>query len=147
MQLFNGKDLSGWKPHPELSGHWRVENGAIVEARKAGYLLSDRADYSNFHLRLEAKINAVGDSGVLFRTSDELFTLPKGGQHPRYGYEANISHIARGADDGASEQIGSPAARDILKSLGRGNPQSPLTVDASESLERLSNAATDSRTP
>src|SRR5262249_29682245 len=29
-QLFNGKDLTGWKTHPKDPGNWRVEDGAIV---------------------------------------------------------------------------------------------------------------------
>ena len=30
MPLFNGRDLRGWKQHPESTGKWNVENGAIV---------------------------------------------------------------------------------------------------------------------
>jgi uncharacterized protein (TIGR03067 family) len=35
VQLFNGKDLTGWKTHPTQPGDWQVENGNLVgSARK-----------------------------------------------------------------------------------------------------------------
>src|SRR5262249_39023202 len=84
VQLFNGKNLDGWKTHPELSGNWRVENNAIVGDRTFSYLFTDRDDFRDFHLRLEAKINRDGDSGVFFRT-------PFGRGIPALpGYEAQI---------------------------------------------------------
>ncbi len=93
VQLFNGKDLTGWKPHPDQPGVWKVQDGAIVGGG-AGYLFSERDDFNDFHVRLEAKINNVGDSGIFFRTGQELEILPRGVGQPRYGYEANISHSA-----------------------------------------------------
>src|ERR1700756_3955244 len=30
VQLFNGKDLTGWKTHPNNPGHWEVKDGVIV---------------------------------------------------------------------------------------------------------------------
>jgi uncharacterized protein (TIGR03067 family) len=88
VPLFNGKDLTGWKSHPGQPGDWRVEQGMLVgHAKKASHLFSERGDYENFHLRVEAKITGGGDSGVVFR-SDYGFN-PKNQQH--LGYEANIS--------------------------------------------------------
>ncbi|MCC6420203.1 MAG: DUF1080 domain-containing protein [Gemmataceae bacterium] len=84
VQLFNGKDLTGWKTHPKNPGKWRVENGMIVSGGdKVSHLFSDRADYENFHYRIEAKINDKGNSGQYFRTKFA----------PNYppGYEAQIN--------------------------------------------------------
>jgi hypothetical protein len=40
VQLFNGTDLDGWKPHPDQPGDWRVENGILVgHVAKASHLL------------------------------------------------------------------------------------------------------------
>ena len=30
VQLFNGKDLAGWKTHPSQPGNWRVEKGILI---------------------------------------------------------------------------------------------------------------------
>ena len=66
--LFNGRDLSGWRTDPRQPGDWRVENGILVgTSRGNSHLYTDRGDYGNFHLRLEARINNGGNSGVYFR--------------------------------------------------------------------------------
>src|SRR5258707_1112859 len=67
VQLFNGKDLTGWKTHPDQPGDWKVEGGVLVGSNIASYLYSDRGDYENFHLRVEVKLNRDGDSGIFFR--------------------------------------------------------------------------------
>jgi len=98
VQLFNGKDLSGWKIHPqpnkgsivevikkEEDGKpvayfgklkddkevplWRVEEGILIGSGPASHLFSERGDYEDFHYRIEAKINDKGNSGQYFRTA------------------------------------------------------------------------------
>ena len=69
MPLFNGKDLSGWKTHPSQPGHWRVENGVLIgSGPDISNLYTSRSEFTNFHLRVEARINGGGNSGVCFRT-------------------------------------------------------------------------------
>jgi len=69
VQLFNGKDLTGWKTHPDDKDcKWEVVDGAITASgSKAGHLWSERGDYTDFVYRMEAKINEVGNSGQYFR--------------------------------------------------------------------------------
>ncbi|OWK44352.1 3-keto-disaccharide hydrolase [Fimbriiglobus ruber] len=98
IQLFNGKDLTGWKiPNPP-SGHfkeviekkndegkviafvgveknggkevplWRVEDGTIIGGGPSSHIFTESGDYDNFHYRVEAKINDHGNSGQYFRT-------------------------------------------------------------------------------
>jgi hypothetical protein len=111
VQLFNGKDLTGWKLHPQpspaiteviarqkdgkaagLDGKlkdgqavplWRVENGVLVGSGPASHLFSERGDYENFQYRVEARINDGGNSGQYFRTQF-------GPGFPK-GYEAQIN--------------------------------------------------------
>ena len=83
MQLFNGKDLTGWKTHPDDKAKWEVEDGVIVGTGPAGHLFSERGDYENFHYRVEAKINDKGNSGQYFRTKFAPGFPP--------GYEAQIN--------------------------------------------------------
>jgi hypothetical protein len=65
--LFNGKDLTGWKPTGNAEV-WGAENGMIVVAGgKGGWLLTEK-DYANFELRLEYKMPKSGNSGVGLRT-------------------------------------------------------------------------------
>ena len=71
VSLFNGKDLTGWKTHPKQPGNWRVnEEGILVGSGPTGvsHLYTVRGDYTNFELRLEARVNKGGFSGVYVRT-------------------------------------------------------------------------------
>ncbi len=82
-QLFNGKDLTGWKTHPDDKARWSVKDGAIVGEGPAGHLFSERGDYENFIFRIEAKINDKGNSGQYFRATFAKAFPP--------GYEAQIN--------------------------------------------------------
>src|SRR5579864_921835 len=113
VQLFNGKDLTGWKlpdnPNPgaftgiekqekdgkvmEFDGKskkdgkliplWRAEDGMIIGSGPSSHLFSERGDYVNFVFRVEAMINDHGNSGQYFRT--------KFGPGFPSGYEAQIN--------------------------------------------------------
>lgn len=66
-RLFNGKNLTGWKPLADAT--WSVEDGVLVGAsNKGGYgwLLSEK-EYSNFYFVTLFKIDA-GNSGIQFRS-------------------------------------------------------------------------------
>jgi hypothetical protein len=112
VQLFNGKDLTGWKIHPDpnkgqikkvitnerdgkVIGYdaetkdgktvslWSVKDGLLIGAGPASHLFSEKGDYTDFHFRIEAKINDKGNSGQYFRTQF-------GPGFPQ-GYEAQIN--------------------------------------------------------
>lgn len=83
VALFNGKDLGGWKTHPDDKAEWKVVDGAITATGPVGHLFSERGDFENFVYRIEAKINDKGNSGQFFRT-----TFAK--SYPD-GYEAQIN--------------------------------------------------------
>ena len=66
IQLFNGKDLSGWVEVGKEK--WTVENGAIHGAaisKEYGYLKTEK-NYKDFHLALRFKCEGDGNSGVFF---------------------------------------------------------------------------------
>ncbi len=82
--LFNGKDLTGWKPHKIVPGNWRVENGVLVgnaPGKLGGRLYTDRPQSTDFHLRVETRISDKGSGAVLCRCQDETIV----------GYEAAIN--------------------------------------------------------
>jgi serine/threonine protein kinase len=91
VQLFNGKDLTGWRTHPEQRGDWEVKDGVLVGSKVASYLFSDGSKFENFHLRIQAKINRGGDSGIFFRSP---FAMRPGrtadSLRPAGGYEAEL---------------------------------------------------------
>jgi serine/threonine protein kinase len=80
---FNGEDLKGWKIFPSGTGDWKVKDGILISSGPQSHLFSERDDYKNFHVKVEAKINDKGNSGLYFRTQF-------GPGFPR-GYEAQIN--------------------------------------------------------
>jgi hypothetical protein len=118
VQLFNGKDLTGWKiPNPpsgQFTGVeekknaegkvvafvgklkdgteqtlWEVKDGLIVGGGNASHIFSERGDYADFRFRVEAKLNDGGNSGQYFRTEF-------GPGFPK-GYEAQLNATHRDA--------------------------------------------------
>jgi hypothetical protein len=80
VPLFNGKDTAGWKAGPGQVNTWKVDDGVLFGAgRWPSFLYSERGDYRDFHLRVEARINAVGNSGVFGRAGFGV-TPPR--EHP-----------------------------------------------------------------
>jgi hypothetical protein len=73
VRLFDGKSLAGWWPSTMSTRYrdawfkWEVVNGILTGTgkRQTGWLITDE-QYRNFHLRLEARIDAKGNSGVHF---------------------------------------------------------------------------------
>ncbi len=93
-QLFNGKDLSGWKGlvanpkkraemSPEemssaqakadesMRDHWQVEDGVLVFDGK-GQSLCTAKDYADFEMYVDFKIKKAGDSGIYLRGSPQV---------------------------------------------------------------------------
>lgn len=87
--LFNGKDLDGWYAKCDAR-NWTFSDGVVIgKGVRPDALITKRTDFENFHLRLEAKINKGGNSGVLFRSggphSYELEIALMGGDNVKTG--------------------------------------------------------------
>lgn len=83
--LFNGKDLTGWRGDMDL---WSVENGEIIGRSKGlkhnTFLVSDMSA-RDFKLTLEVKlVDNAGNSGIQFRSE------PLNGFTEVRGYQADI---------------------------------------------------------
>jgi len=66
VKLFNGKDLAGWVKIGNES--WTVEDGVIHGkgvTKDYGYLQTEK-QYKDFHMSLQFKCEADGNSGVFF---------------------------------------------------------------------------------
>lgn len=72
QQLFNGKNLDGWKVYG--TEKWYVDNGTLVcesgPDKEYGYLATDQS-FKNFELTVQFKQEADGNSGVFFHSSIE----------------------------------------------------------------------------
>lgn len=94
-ELFNGKDLSGWKARPHFSPiklaemeesereaqlaawmddakkHWTVENGELVNDGHGAYLVTEK-DYRDFEFLIEYKTVPRADSGIYLKASPQV---------------------------------------------------------------------------
>jgi formylglycine-generating enzyme required for sulfatase activity len=82
--LFNGKNLAGWKTFPGEPNNWRVGQGRLIGSGPWSNLFTERGDYRNFHLRVEAKIDDGSKSGLIFRAPYRAGFVG--------AYEAEINH-------------------------------------------------------
>ena len=91
VPLFNGRDLTGWKTHPDRREGWRVEDGAIVGSGGRCHLFTDRGDYGDHVLRAECRVGAGGEGGIFLRCEFGFGRSRWGGQWTEpQGYEIGI---------------------------------------------------------
>jgi hypothetical protein len=120
--LFDGKSLEGWRAFksPTPPAGWRAVNGELVRQERGGDLMTVD-QFSDFELRLEWKISKGGNSGIMFRVTDQ------GGQTYETGPEFQILDNA-GHKDGqdpitaaGSNYAMHPAVRDVTRPVGEWN--------------------------
>jgi 3-keto-disaccharide hydrolase len=72
IQLFNGKDLTGWTfDNPKRASSWKVANGTLVNAG-AGSNLVTRERFEDFKFHVEFNCPAQANSGVYMRGRYEV---------------------------------------------------------------------------
>jgi hypothetical protein len=72
VQLFNGKDLSGWRmSDPASTVTWKVANGTLVSPGHGPELITD-AKFEDFKLHVEFNCAPGSNSGVYLRGRYEL---------------------------------------------------------------------------
>ncbi|KAA3614362.1 MAG: DUF1080 domain-containing protein [Planctomycetota bacterium] len=117
VELFNGRDLTGWQPHlgdPSVDPAevWSVVDGVLrCQGQPVGYLRTE-ASFTNYELSLEWRFDpnrGTGNSGVLLRMVGEDKVWPK-------SLEAQLHH--RNAGD-IWNIDGFPAAVDGARTQGR----------------------------
>ena len=70
IQLFNGKDLSGWKPSG-AGPSWTVQDGNLVSPGHGPELINDQ-QFKDFKLHVEFKCDKDSNSGVYLRGRYEV---------------------------------------------------------------------------
>lgn len=66
IQLFNGKDLSGWHQSSPGPPHWTVQNGALVSPGNGPEIINDQK-FQDFKLHIEFNCGKDSNSGVYLR--------------------------------------------------------------------------------
>ena len=112
VPLFNGKDLTGWKPlNPSAGMKWSVVDGVLRNAPPTSDIISDQK-FWNFTLHVDFKIVEHSNSGIGLRGRYEIQILDDYGQPPNtHGAAALYSRIAPSVN--ASKKPGEWQSYDI----------------------------------
>jgi hypothetical protein len=82
IELFNGKDLSGWHPrHPSQPNLWKAIDGVLVNHGKGSDLVSDPR-FEDFKLHIEVKYPKGSNSGIYLRGRHEVQVQDDYGKEP-----------------------------------------------------------------
>jgi 3-keto-disaccharide hydrolase len=82
IELFNGKDLSGWKPlNPDAEMKWSVVGGILRNAPPTTDIISERK-FWNFLLHVDFRIVEHSNSGIGLRGRYEIQILEDFGKPP-----------------------------------------------------------------
>jgi hypothetical protein len=90
INLFNGKDLTGWKAN-ENPEQWKVEDGAIVAHGKRSHLFyvgddpNSPPEFKNFDFKAELMTEPKANSGIYFHTKWQ------NDGWPQIGYECQVN--------------------------------------------------------
>ena len=70
--LFNGRDLAGWRGFREKAAPdaWQAVDGAITRTGDAPDLITDQK-FGDFELSLQWKVPTGGNSGIIYRVSED----------------------------------------------------------------------------
>ncbi len=144
VQIFNGKDLSGWEGDKE---HYFAEDGLLKchqSGRTGGGNLWTEKDYQNFHLKFEFKLPPETNNGLSIR-------CPPGG-HPSqegmeiqilddtapyywqklklkpYQYHGSIYGVVAAKRKNGFKGLDAPAKSTYLKPVGEWNSQEVIAV-------------------
>jgi len=95
IQLFNGKDLAGWRPRDaRREFHWSVKDGAMVNRPPDQDIVSEKR-FQDFKVHVEFSLAKGSNSGVYLRGRYELQLVDDFDSPGRPGKHSNCSIYSR----------------------------------------------------
>ena len=111
QNLFNGKDLKGWK---QLNGKakYEVKNGEIIGTtvlNEPNSFLATEKNYGDFIFEVDFKVNNTMNSGIQFRSeikdaADQCNVTDKKTPERVHGYQMEIDPAARAWSGGIYDE-------------------------------------------
>ncbi len=132
VQLFNGKDLTGWKTHPDFGKDWQVNQGLLVGRGPNAFLFSEGGEFVDCHVRVEARINKNASGGCFVRAGFGPRPVAPDGNpssNPR-GYKVSMATFAN-LKTGSLFYEGNEGKKvDLRVSSSKVNPDEWFTAEA-----------------
>jgi hypothetical protein len=106
IDLFNGKDMSGWVArHPSQPNMWKAEDGVLANKDTGTDLVTD-AEFEDFKLHIEVNYPEGSNSGIYLRGRYEVQVQDDYGKEPHsrhlggvYGHITPTENTARPAGE------------------------------------------------
>jgi len=143
IELFNGKDLSGWTTSGE-ENQWKVENG-ILKSPKSGSNLISQQEFEDFKLHVEFKIPAGSNSGIYLRGRYEVQIQDDAGKEPSdilfggiYGFLTPNEMVAKPAGEWQTYDITLIGRRVTIVANGK-------TIISEQNIPGITGGAIDSK--
>lgn len=90
LKLFNGQDLSGWKPRdPQKKNGWQAVGGHLTNAVPGNDLISERL-FGDFKLHAEFRYPKASNSGIYLRGRYEVQIEDNFGKEPDSHYIGGV---------------------------------------------------------
>ena len=124
--LFDGQTTAGWRGYKSQSmpASWKIEHGSLLSRREPGDTAGDIVtvdQYDDFELRLDWKMTKGGNSGVVYRATEQHDNVWESG--PEFQILDNAGHLDglnTLASAGACYAVFAPA-KDATRPLGQWN--------------------------
>jgi serine/threonine protein kinase len=99
VQLFNGKDLSGWRATEGQQKWWAVRNG-ILQGRGglAGMELHSTQEFEHFHLRTQVRISDGGYAGLGFGGHRGWVSINSTSNFPTHSHTGSLTLTGKDKD-------------------------------------------------
>jgi hypothetical protein len=124
--LFDGETTGGWRAYKSTTvpASWRVENSSLLSRRTQGESHGDIItvdQFGDFELVWEWKMTAGGNSGVIYRATEEGASVWETG--PEYQILDNQGHLdgLNPLSSAGACYAAFPPARDVTRPLGQWN--------------------------
>jgi len=124
--LFDGKTTAGWRGYKmqTMPASWKAENGSLLSRHEQGDSTGDivTADqYDNFELTLEWKMTKGGNSGVMYRaTEDGEQVWETGAEYQILDNTGHMDGLNPLASAGSCYAVFAPV-KDMTKAVGEWN--------------------------
>lgn len=124
--LFNGKTTVGWRGYKSstMPASWKVENGSLLSRHEKDESTGDIVSveqYADFELSLEWKMTKGGNSGVIYRATEDADQVwESGGEFQVLDNAGHLDGLNPLASAGACYAVFAPA-RDVTRPLGQWN--------------------------
>jgi len=124
--LFDGRTTAGWRGYRSatMPASWKVENGSLLSRPAQGESTGDIVtvnQYDDFELLLEWKMTKGGNSGVIYRATEEYENVwESGAEYQILDNTGHMDGLNPLASAGGCYAVFAPA-RDTTRPLGQWN--------------------------